>query len=1007
MKFGVPWNVKGVRPEVRDSAREAARRSGMSVGEWLNHVIAEQSASGEPHRDFDDERDSERERLTERIDRLDQRLGQILAKDPTPAREIIYQADPRAFAQYSAPGYAPQSAIAPSQSGSYASSIEQAVAEISARQHSLESPLAPPACNPPPPPPPYYPPASSAPSQPMSAQAYTASTAPPVPRFPAQDLSGLENQLRHITGQIERLHQPKDNEEIAALRKELAEIGSKLNEAMPQRAIEALEQEMRKIAERIDESRKFGVDPAIISGMERGLIDVRDALRELKPAESLAGFEDAIRNLSLKIEHMGAARPDPAFLQQLEAAIAALRGIVSHVASNDSLAMLADEMRGLSAKIERVAGVAGATGSDSMLALEQKIAALTEQLKTTTGGAAFPPRLESLLNTFSDRMERNELSSGEQFALGNLEDRIVNLAAKLDASDARLNQLGAIERGMAELLVHIEELRAGGLNAAPRNDIKREIARTQDSLEAVHGTVDAVVDRISVLESERRDPAITPPVPPPPVRAAGPHSSEPLPAPAIAAEPRVAPFASPPPAVRAGPPAIRPRMPIDPSLPPDYPLEPGSGVPRERGVSAADRIAASEAALGGINPAGSASSGSTNFIAAARRAAQAAAPGNAPAAKSETAKSASPADQKTLGQRVRSMLAGASVILLVAGGLKLSMNLLESTDRIAELPVASSAQIANDADDITALIQDKSAGTPSARIARAPDGGAATPNLNPLQAKPDPEPAPQSDVTSSIGQSTPLPPATEQPLPAAATDQRLTPPEKLPAALRNAAMTGDPSAAYEIAMRHLEGRGISQSLEEAARWLERGARAGLAPAQFRLGSLYEKGQGVKKNLDTAQRLYQAAAQKGNAKAMHNLAVLHAEGAQGKPDYKTAAQWFRKAAERGVADSQYNLGILYARGIGVEQNLPEAYKWFSLASAQGDKEAVKKRDDVGTRLDAQSLMAARLAAQTFAVERQPDEANMVKTPEGGWDRANAAPKPAKKPRAIEPLRITPS
>ena len=85
MKFGVPWNVKGVRPEVRDSARQAARRNGMSVGEWLNHVIAERSSGGEPdehHDDFDGESASERERLTERIDRLDQRLGQILCKSP-------------------------------------------------------------------------------------------------------------------------------------------------------------------------------------------------------------------------------------------------------------------------------------------------------------------------------------------------------------------------------------------------------------------------------------------------------------------------------------------------------------------------------------------------------------------------------------------------------------------------------------------------------------------------------------------------------------------------------------------------------------------------------------------------------------------------------------------------------------------------------------------------------------------------------------------------------------
>ena len=41
MKFGVPWSVKGIRPEARESAREAARRSGMSLGEWLNNVILE------------------------------------------------------------------------------------------------------------------------------------------------------------------------------------------------------------------------------------------------------------------------------------------------------------------------------------------------------------------------------------------------------------------------------------------------------------------------------------------------------------------------------------------------------------------------------------------------------------------------------------------------------------------------------------------------------------------------------------------------------------------------------------------------------------------------------------------------------------------------------------------------------------------------------------------------------------------------------------------------------
>jgi localization factor PodJL len=118
--------------------------------------------------------------------------------------------------------------------------------------------------------------------------------------------------------------------------------------------------------------------------------------------------------------------------------------------------------------------------------------------------------------------------------------------------------------------------------------------------------------------------------------------------------------------------------------------------------------------------------------------------------------------------------------------------------------------------------------------------------------------------------------------------------------------------------------------------------------------------------------------------MHNLAVLEADGGSRGPNYKVAAQWFLKAAERGVGDSQFNLGILYARGIGVDQNLAESYKWFSLAAAQGDADAGRKRDDVGKRLDAQSLAAAKLAIQTFTAEPQPADATAVAAPAGGWD-----------------------
>jgi localization factor PodJL len=257
------------------------------------------------------------------------------------------------------------------------------------------------------------------------------------------------------------------------------------------------------------------------------------------------------------------------------------------------------------------------------------------------------------------------------------------------------------------------------------------------------------------------------------------------------------------------------------------------------------------------------------------------------------------------------------------------------------------------------------------------------------------------DLTSAMFQSLP---ALSNPTPAPAPPPVAAPPltDKLPVAiggpaLRAAALAGDAAAQYEVGIRFADGRGVAQNGEEAVRWLDRAAKAGSAPALFRLGGLYEKGIGVKKDLVASRDHYRAAADKGHGKAMHNLAVLYAEGVEGAADYHTAAEWFRKAADRGVADSQYNLGILYARGIGVENSFAEAYKWFSLAAKEGDKDAAKKRDEIGAHLDPQSLAAARAAVEQWTPLPQPAET----VPKGSWDvPASPAPTAKSKPRSAK-------
>jgi localization factor PodJL len=666
---------------------------------------------------------------------------------------------------------------------------------------------------------------------------------------------------------------------------------------------------------------------------------------------------------------------------------------------------------------------------------EQQLRHLTEQIEA--------------LRRPADTAEPAAARSVDGSAFERIERKMLELAQKLDASDARLDSLGTIERSIADLMFQLKETRAAAAEEAERaaravatemladsgataleiDALKQELAdfrggqveidrRTEDALEAVHDTLERLVDRLATMETGVRT-GTRPSAEPQPVRMSPASRTG-----SGSAPPPVSPLLPRPAAEHRG----------DDDLRADHPLEPGSGAPRGRTASSPDkRTAASQAVLANPAPPEPAAA-KTNFIAAARRAAQAAAaedtdPPDPKGARSQAAGEFAAA----VANRRRPLMIAAGVLLFGAGGMHAALNgdflpplglkdfarteapRAASEDSVSAVlppkPVAGAASGRSRAalapDPIvpesgpTAARRPSSAAGDEFLLSPVPDGGMTPgPDSQPRESVPSlPAASPAlraGEVTGSLpsphadATTPPSQPVAREPAPGAA--------ENLPTAigspaLRSAAAAGNPAAEYEIGLRFTDGRGVPQSFEQAARWLARAADHGLAPAQYRLGGLYEKGQGVKKDLMEARRLYLAAAQQGNAKAMHNLAVLYAVGLEGSPDYQTASEWFRKAADHGVADSQYNLGILYARGVGVAQNLAESYKWFALAAQQGDKDAAAKRDDVAARLDAPSLVATRLAVQTWTADPEPDKATKVEAPGGDWDRAHPIAPPA--------------
>ncbi|EFI50995.1 tetratricopeptide repeat protein [Afipia sp. 1NLS2] len=1036
MAFHQSWGAEGLDPSVRERGTSATQRTG-APGDWMNAPAQRQLSPHETrdiaeiHQRLDSiarqvEQLSQHpaargengvaRQLNDAISRLDARLSHMSA----PSQQVPTTAAPR---------MAPPAPTRPA-------GLDLSIAEIIARQGELDGPS----------------PAQEAlnRSAPNFVQAPPMAPAPEHPGF-----LNIERQIAGLTSQIETLRRPDGIEQsIAAFRSELAEIRHAITEALPRRAIESLEGEIRSLGRRIDETHQTGGDGAALGAIERALSEIRSELRSLTPAEQLAGFDDAIRNLGGKIDTIVRSSGDPATLRQLDEAISALKTIVANIASNEALAQLSENVRTLSLRVDQLSQ---SGHSDMFAALEQRIAALTTTLEQRERPAADTGHFDKAVRTISDRLDNLQVGGDAASTFGHVEQRVAHLLERLEASETRPGNLNRVESGLSEIMQMLQQRGgdAAPASAAPAMDsafvdaIRRELSdmrqsqvdttrHTQDSLEVVHNTLGHVVDRLAQIEGDLRQGRSTPapaPVPPPaPSRPAAPpippQTRPELPNPALLqsaarpvtqmpakAEPIPSQLPKEPASVVNAAPSRPARSPIDPDLPPDHPLEPGSR--NNARPSAAERIASSENALRDIPPPKGPVS-SSNFIQAARRAAQAAQAGEAkPASKKANrvtalndaaravanAKETSPDTSRS--SRVRALLVGASVFVIVLGTFKMASNLWHSGETgrsapameshaVSPAPAASPAQTP-DTDDNTTPAPEQSAPPAPSMTSPTPidkqsmnapattlPSWASSPSITP--AAPPAQPA-NADITGSIpsvsGVVAPLPEAIGGPV------------------LRAAALKGDASAAYEIALRYADGRGVTANFEEAAKWYDRAAKANLVPALFRLGTLYEKGLGVRKDIDTANRYYRAAADRGNAKAMHNLAVLEADGG-GKPNYKAAAYWFLKAAEHGVADSQFNLGILYARGIGVEQNLAESYKWFSLAAAQGDTDSAHKRDDVAKRLDPASLAKAKLAAQTFKVEQQPSDAIRVATPPGGWDakRVQKTSSRSAKPKAAK-------
>ena len=955
MRPGVPWSVKGIDPEVRAAAKSAARRAGMTLGEWLNGVILDQNGNnvdsvlareGHPEVSF---------LSASPHDTDPPSIGGVLRDDP-PRRPAAARRDDSALTlqdiarqladlaqkeRQSAPArpIEPERGRSAEDEEAFARLLEriddnerqtvEALTAVNERLSIMGQQVA-------------MQPRAEAFARPEDVPGYSALESAirnvvehieVSERRTRDSLKAMQDRLSELAEQAARRPGEEDHQRtapvIAQLEARVAELSNRLQrtESSLQSGLpEQLRRELGQIAERI-ESVKSSADHVVKQAQSAAAGAARSELREIE-TRVLASLREAQAAASAT----AAATPE---IGQLKGEIGGLSRRMDEIRASSATER---DLHALRLAVEHLSSrVSQAPEPHPLAEVDRRLDELglrLDQVAAATGGTAHVMDIEARMAEIGQRVEQAMLHHADPQAMALIEQNITALGERVGRTEEQLRHIETMEHAIRQLYDSLEqsrELTSQAAEEAASRTVERMLAtgtpnqpspelmaleeglravresaagaerRNQETLAAVHETLSQIVEKIAELER-----------------------GSPRPSPAPAAAPSYA--SEPQPAVQQGAPVYRPEAP--------------AAVPEAEPLSTGD-----------------------DFIAAARRAAQAAA-------------SRPSALRAEFGPAVQSQKPQGRTSVL---GRLYDRETVEvpPEDSVSLRPVAQK-DTGNSARRRRLLLA-------GVLLLAAVSAFA----YNMLVRKPAPPPPPPSAIEQPAqpdAGATPqrqgrvdLPPDTFR----TASLAMLPPPETGTQALRSAAAKGDAAAQFIVASRYLDGIGIAADPAKAAFWYGQAAASGLAPAQYRLATLLERGKGLAQNFVLALSWYERAARQGNVKSMHNAAVISLGSEAGAADYAKAFELFSAAASRGLRDSQFNLAILYESGKGVGTDVAEAVFWYRLAALQGDSDAAARAATLAKGLgrEALSRIDQRLAA--WMPEPSEDHANAVAVLDPAW------------------------
>ena len=968
MKPGVPWSVKGVEPEVRAAAKTAARRAGMTLGEWLNSVILDQNEHIIDSPQVQNAHFEERFLSSPPHDAGPARHEVLAQRDEQPRAPATRRDDSALRLQDIAHQLAQlaqkerQSAsIQPLETSRRRMDEEEAFSRLLERIDDNERQTVE---------------AFTAVNERLSMLGQQIAAQPRAPLFDRPEdvpgYSALESAIRNVVEHIE-VSEKRTRDSLKSMQDRLGDLAE-------QAAKQPRPEEFQRTA-------------PVLASLEARVTELSNRLLRTESTMQ-AGISEAVRREtatlgerieSVKASAAGIARSE---IREIETRVLAMiretqaAAASAHNAVAPDIGQLRGEMGGLARRMDEIRASSAterdlnalrvaveqlstrvAQGPDMrpLAELDKRLGDLgrrLDQVAAATGGAGQVRDIEDRIAELGRRLEDRMALQGDPSAVEMLEQSIAAVSERVGRTEQQLRQIETMEHAIRQLYGSLEQSRdvasqvaeqaasrtmerllASGAPTGPSPELKaleeglravRESAagaerRNQETLVAVQETLSQIVAKIAQLEAG-------------PSRVSEPQ--QPGSGRVFHAEPSVA----------------EQRADV---YQPANSYSDVSLAPEPSGASLSDALPPL--------------STTDDFIAAARRAAQAAA-SRPSALRAEFGAAALRPDEERGFFPFRRFRKQAKP---------------EAPSPLAPLPGTPKPKDANAARRrrlllagmvllvivssfaYNRLVNKSAAPAPSGAIeAPGNQGEGAT------QAPPAPEKQSRSDLPAD-----PLVTGSLAP-PGDAARAAMLPDGIGTETLRHAAAGGDPNAQFIVASRHLVGGGVTPDAAKAAYWYGLAAAGGFAPAQYRLATLLERGRGVAQDTAAALSWYEKAAARGNVKSMHNAAVLIASKPVDQSDHARAFALFTAAAERGLRDSQFNLAILYERGLGTGADKAEAYFWYLLAAQQGDAQAAERATTLASSLSGGELSELAVRVAGWSPRPADDRANIAALTDAG-------------------------